>query len=228
LANDRHHQSLSLREKQLIELAARGLTDAEMARDLGIAVGTVATYWGRIRSKYGGCSRTELVATALKESYEDTVDQLRARASELTSQLRTSTGEIGEGANFYQAVIETAPEAILTISPEGTIESINAASEELFGYERSELEGRPLSVLLPERYRKIHAMHIAEYFEHPARRKMGEHLATPARHKSGREFGIVASLSYVEIPDGLIVTCFVQPAADLQLARSSGRPWSAG
>ncbi|HRJ25895.1 MAG TPA: PAS domain-containing protein [Fimbriimonadaceae bacterium] len=57
---------LSPREVFVIEQAALGLTDRGIANHLGIAVATVSTYWGRIRAKMGGGSRTELVARYVK------------------------------------------------------------------------------------------------------------------------------------------------------------------
>lgn len=52
---------LSPRESQVVTLAAEGLTDKEIARELGIGLGTVGTLWSRIRSKLGQHNRTELV-----------------------------------------------------------------------------------------------------------------------------------------------------------------------
>ena len=44
---------LSERENQMLQMAARGLTDQGIAHELGISVGTVGTYWGRVREKMG-------------------------------------------------------------------------------------------------------------------------------------------------------------------------------
>lgn len=51
-----------LREQQVIQGAAEGKTDRQIARDLGISPETVATYWRRIRLRHGGSSRTEIIA----------------------------------------------------------------------------------------------------------------------------------------------------------------------
>lgn len=56
---------LSRRERQVILLAARGLADKEIARELGLSIGTVGTLWSRIRSKIGHYNRTGLVVRAL-------------------------------------------------------------------------------------------------------------------------------------------------------------------
>lgn len=222
----RHHQSLSLREQQLIELAAAGRTDAEIAHELGISVGTVATYWGRIRSKFGGCSRTELVATALRETYERRISDLSARTSDLAAQLERAVPLQADNEGFCRAVLEAVPEAIVIVDPQCIIRFVNAATEELFGYSASEIVGRPLSHLLPDRYHHVHRQHVTDYFQHPSRRLMGPHLATPARHKLGREFGVLAVLSYATTQDGPIAVCVVQPMgtrADLGSQRATNQ-----
>ena len=53
------------REAQLLALAAEGLTDREICIELGIGLGTVDTYWRRIKKRYDVVSRTEAVARAL-------------------------------------------------------------------------------------------------------------------------------------------------------------------
>jgi len=53
------------REQQVVELAAQGLTDKEIASRLKISRETVMTYWKRIRARLGGVSRAEIVAQSL-------------------------------------------------------------------------------------------------------------------------------------------------------------------
>lgn len=187
------------------------MTDADMADKLGIAIGTIATYWGRIRAKFGGSTRTELVANALRESYKETIDELRGQAHDLAVQLRKTTGEQPGERNLYQSIVEAAADAIVMVDAEGKIEYVNPSALELFGFARGEVEGSSINSLLPDRYKLIHSDHVKDYVSHPAKRQMGEHLSTPAKHKSGREFPIIASLSYIETADGILVSCFVRP-----------------
>lgn len=55
-------RTLSDREKGIVERAAKGLTDKEIAKDLGIATGTVKTHWTRIRTKFRCSTRAQAVA----------------------------------------------------------------------------------------------------------------------------------------------------------------------
>lgn len=62
--------SLSPREAEIVELAIQGLTNEGIAHKLGLSVGTVNTYWLRIRLKVGGVGRTDTVAKVIKERAE--------------------------------------------------------------------------------------------------------------------------------------------------------------
>ena len=57
---------LSPRESQIVDLAIQGLTNEAIAISLEISVGTVNTYWLRIRLKVGGVGRTDTVARVIK------------------------------------------------------------------------------------------------------------------------------------------------------------------
>ncbi len=61
---------LSPREAEIVELAIQGLTNEGIAHKLELAVGTVNTYWLRIRMKVGGLGRTDSVARVIKERAE--------------------------------------------------------------------------------------------------------------------------------------------------------------
>ena len=63
-------QELSPREAEIVELAIQGLTNEGIAHKLELAVGTVNTYWLRIRMKVGGLGRTDSVARVIKERAE--------------------------------------------------------------------------------------------------------------------------------------------------------------
>ena len=61
---------LSPRETEIVDLSAEGLTNDAIALRLGLSVGTVNTYWLRIRLKTGGYGRTDAVASFLKKRHE--------------------------------------------------------------------------------------------------------------------------------------------------------------
>ncbi len=63
-------KELSPREEEILELCVQGLTNDAIAHELGLSVGTVNTYWLRIRMKVGGMGRTDTVVRIIKERAE--------------------------------------------------------------------------------------------------------------------------------------------------------------
>ncbi|MBC8065608.1 MAG: helix-turn-helix transcriptional regulator [Chlorobia bacterium] len=68
---------LSARENEIVELSMGGLTNEAIANRLGVSIGTVNTYWIRIKVKVGGIGRTETIANILKERAELSLDKER-------------------------------------------------------------------------------------------------------------------------------------------------------
>ena len=63
-------RELSPREEEIVQLCVDGLTNDGIASQLGISVGTVNTYWLRIKLKVGGLGRTDTVVRVIKERAE--------------------------------------------------------------------------------------------------------------------------------------------------------------
>jgi len=195
-----------------VRLAANGHTDSSIAHQLGISEATVSTYWGRVRIKVGHFSRTELIAKLVREELDSVLSDLREQNRALIEELQKTTGkEWGDPeANYYRKLIMQAPDAILIVTEDGTLEAANDEASQLFGYGPGELEGQSLQILVPDRYRQIHVQHRIAYVGNPQKRKMAEHTPSPGRRKDGSEFPIAASLSPVETSSGIRVMCVVR------------------
>ncbi len=63
-------RELSPREEEIVELCVEGLTNDAIAHRLKLSVGTVNTYWLRIKLKVGGSGRTDTVVRIIKERAE--------------------------------------------------------------------------------------------------------------------------------------------------------------
>jgi PAS domain S-box-containing protein len=108
------------------------------------------------------------------------------------------------GNRDYELLLENAPDATIMIDREGIIRYINLQAERLFLYNREELIGKPLEVLIPERYRAVHRSHRANYARAPRLRMMGVHIKHLAGLcKDGREFPAEISLS--PLPEGYVL-----------------------
>lgn len=111
-----------------------------------------------------------------------------------------------------QNVLELAPDATVVVGENGIIVFANAQVEHTFGYAPQELYGKPVELLLPERFRGQHHEHRARFALQPKPRAMGEALTLLGRHKAGREFPVEISLSPVRSDDGAFVIAAVRDA----------------
>jgi len=118
-------------------------------------------------------------------------------------------GAVIPSERHARAILEAVSEAILLINEAGLIVSVNRKIEEMFGYSREDVLGRPLEMLLPERFRAPHADHRAAYFRDPHVRPMGQELNLLARRRDGTEFPVEISLSYVSTDEGMQALAFV-------------------
>ena len=80
-------KDLSPRESEVIELAITGLTNEGIAHELDLSIGTVNTYWLRIRMKVGGAGRTDTVAKVIKERSEVALRKANVDLDHLTQLL---------------------------------------------------------------------------------------------------------------------------------------------
>ena len=112
--------------------------------------------------------------------------------------------------NRFRSLFEFSPDAIVVTNQQGKIAEVNAHVREAFGYDRSELLGQPIEVLIPERFRIAHPGHRADYAAHPRVRNMGAGLDLYGRRKDGSEFPVDIMLGPVAAPEGQMVLSVIR------------------
>ena len=110
-----------------------------------------------------------------------------------------STSHLFQPDSRFEALAESAPDAILTIDEESIILSANPATQRVFGYEPGEIVGRPLTVLIPDRMRAAHDAGIMRYLRTGRRNIPWTGVQLPALTKDGRE--IPVEISFGEFRD---------------------------
>ncbi len=126
------------------------------------------------------------------------IDDVKNTAEALASEIDTT-----------RAFFEGVAEGIVIVNERGDIVRVNAKAEEMFGYGHQELVGRPLEMLLPERFRTDHGGHRARYFEAPRSRPMELGLDLFGRRSDGREFPLEISLSWIRTTTGPLAMALV-------------------
>lgn len=106
-----------------------------------------------------------------------------------------------ESQALLDGIISTATDAIITIESEQRIVLFNAAAEQMFCYQASEVIGQPLNLLLPERFHCRHTQHVHCFVQAGiSARAMGANLDDLwGRRADGEEFPIEAMISQVEV-----------------------------
>lgn len=122
---------------------------------------------------------------------------------------------------FRELLFESAPDATLFVDEHGRIVLLNAQAERLFGYARSELLGRPVEVLIPDRFGAKHAGLRRQYFRRPSPRFMGQTKELYGLAKDGREFPVEISLSPVRTTGGNLVATAVRDVSDRRQAEAT-------
>jgi PAS domain S-box-containing protein len=111
-------------------------------------------------------------------------------------------------------LLEALPDAVVAVDRDGTIVQVNSQTEDLFGYDRDELIGQKVEVLVPESYRRRHHQHREDFAHNPKTRRMGADLDLYARRRNGSEFPVEISLSPVSTENGTFVLSAIRDISD--------------
>ncbi len=122
-----------------------------------------------------------------------------------------------------RTLVQTAPDAILGVDAEGRIIEANARIEVLLGFRPDEVVGRPLEMLVPERFRKAHVSHRGHYVAHPTTRPMGAGRDLFARHRDGHEVPVEISLGSTQTPAGTFTTAVIVDITERRRAEAALR-----
>jgi len=110
----------------------------------------------------------------------------------------------------FKALLDAAPDATVIVNEKGNIEMINHQTENLFGYSREEMIGKPIEILIPEELRSIHEHHRAGFVKTARVRTMGEGIELNAIKKNGSRFPVEISLSPIHTEEGMLVSASVR------------------
>jgi diguanylate cyclase (GGDEF)-like protein/PAS domain S-box-containing protein len=115
--------------------------------------------------------------------------------------------------NKIRALLETAPDPIVEVADDGRVVLANARVDELFGYERSEIVGRPVENLFARRSRE----HAADRFRAALRGVDSPGAAgieLRAERKDGTEFPVDVTFSRLATEDGVVVTSIIRDVTE--------------
>ncbi len=109
--------------------------------------------------------------------------------------LRDALQQAEASAERFHSVSESANDAIITINSSGEIISWNQGARTIFGYADEEVEGRPATILMPDRYRESHTQALQRHVQNGESHVIGKTVELHGLRKDATEFPLELSLS---------------------------------
>ena len=142
----------------------------------------------------------------------------------MSHRLGQTTGLVNQDDQISaRDVLEAAPDALVIVNEGGEIVQLNEPTAHLFGYERSELLGRAVETLVPERYRGVHIGHRGAYRQDLRRRAMGAGPELLGLRKDGTEFPVEISLSPLATAGGTLVIAAIRDISERRAEEAERR-----
>lgn len=107
------------------------------------------------------------------------------------------------------SLFENATEGIILTNGAGKVIMANPAVERMFGYSEEELKGKPIELLIPDKFKPHHHELRDEFYKKPSNRVMGHGRDLFARRKDGSDMAVEISLSQYKKDNELFVIAFI-------------------
>ena len=185
-------EGLVMRRAALVVSAAKRFASGDLSARTGLAGG---------RDEFGR------IAQAFEEMAESLEQRERQRRD----------AEAG-----FASIVESAADAIVVVDEGRRIILFNPSAERVFGYRASEVEGKPLDMLLPHRFVETHREHVSAFAGDPrGGRRMGEHSEVFGLRSDGSEFPAEVSIAKLTRSDQTAFTAIVRDITERKEAEKA-------
>ncbi|MGP8198054.1 MAG: PAS domain S-box protein [Limisphaerales bacterium] len=124
----------------------------------------------------------------------------------------------------FEGILEIADDAIISVDASQRIVLFNRGAEKAFGYVQAEVIGKPIDLLLPQRFASAHRRHLEEFAQSPdVARVMGQRREVFGLRKDGREFPAEASISKLDLGGELVFTVILRDISERKRAAEALR-----
>lgn len=154
----------------------------------------------------------------LNSKQKNAIDEQELQLLEIVSnQISIAINNAQQAENLYESqsrfsgILDIAQDAIISVNEALEIVLFNQGAEQVFGYHGHEVLGKPLDILLPQRFREVHSAHIQNFLVSPETSiQMGKREAISGLRKNGTEFPAAASASKLELRDKKVLTVILR------------------
>ena len=121
----------------------------------------------------------------------------------------------------FRSVVETAIDAIITVDRRGGITFWNPQAEQMFGYTANEMIGKPVAIIMPERFREEHQKGLNQAASSQKHKIAGNILELVGLRKDGSEFPLELSLANWETKEGVFFTAIIRDIRERKQAENA-------
>ncbi len=122
---------------------------------------------------------------------------------------------------IFASVLQTAVDAIVIIDESGTIESVNPATERMFGFTSHEMRGRNVKLLMPPPDHELHDGYLKHYYETGERQIIGIGREVTGKRKDGSTFPLHLAVSEIDAGQRKLFTGIMRDISDLKAAHAA-------
>jgi PAS domain S-box-containing protein len=138
-------------------------------------------------------------------------------ATDITARLKVETA-LRRSEERYRVIVETAPEAIITIDENNRVLFATQPLRQIFGYEPEEIIGKQVTMLMPEYLRPAHLVGFRRYLRMNRRSASGKLLEVVGLHKDGSEISLELSFGEYQDETGRVFTAVIRDVSERRQA----------
>lgn len=149
-----------------------------------------------------------------QEKLETLVSERTEKLNEKTIELQNEHKNLLKSERLYRGLLEAAPDSIILVNELGNIELVNKTVTKMFGFTPEELLGKPVEVMLPEKFKHNHKQLRKNYTKKPYIRESHTVNMLFGQHKNGTQFPADISLSPIETENGPMIICDIRDISE--------------
>ncbi len=121
-----------------------------------------------------------------------------------------------KSSNIFNLLSEAISEGILVVNQAQIIVATNSITNEMFGYSKDELKGKPLQTLIPEIFHKTHQKHIDKYYQKKDQRRMAQGRELFGQRKNGDQFPLEIGLNPFYLYENSYVLALIRDVTSIK------------
>lgn len=153
---------------------------------------------------------------SLPSKSNDEVGHLTFAIGQMRNKIQHSIEKLINEEKLQRAILDSAPDAIITINESGVIRSFNPSAEKIFKYDKNEVIGENIKILMPQKFALQHSEHLKKQTLSSEPKSFGLKSELFGLKKDGTEFPIELTINANIIDGNTIFTGILRDITERQ------------